>query len=109
MASHSTILTWRIPWTEEPGRLQSIGFSKQEYWSVLTFLPPGDLPDPEIEPTSPLASALQADSLPLSHLGNLSIYLSMYIYYIIYIWYLMFLPTVHEQYICYFSIFKGEI
>ena len=25
MASHSSILAWRIPWTEEPGRLQSMG------------------------------------------------------------------------------------
>ena len=25
MAAHSNILTWRILWTEEPGRLQSIG------------------------------------------------------------------------------------
>ena len=25
MATHSRILAWRIPWTEEPGRLQSIG------------------------------------------------------------------------------------
>ena len=25
MANHSSILTWRIPWTEEPGRLQSMG------------------------------------------------------------------------------------
>ena len=25
MATHSIILAWRIPWTEEPGRLQSIG------------------------------------------------------------------------------------
>ena len=25
MAAHSNILAWRIPWTEEPGRLQSIG------------------------------------------------------------------------------------
>ena len=24
MATHSSILSWRIPWTEEPGRLQSI-------------------------------------------------------------------------------------
>ena len=24
-ATHSSILTWRIPWTEEPGRLQSMG------------------------------------------------------------------------------------
>ena len=26
MATHSNILAWRIPWTEEPGRLQSMGF-----------------------------------------------------------------------------------
>ena len=25
MATHSCILAWRIPWTEEPGRLQSMG------------------------------------------------------------------------------------
>ena len=25
MATHSTILAWRIPWTEEPGGLQSMG------------------------------------------------------------------------------------
>ena len=25
MATHSSILAWRIPWTEEPGELQSMG------------------------------------------------------------------------------------
>ena len=38
-----------------------MGFPRQEYWSWLPFSPPGDLPDPRIEPGSP---ALQADSLP---------------------------------------------
>ena len=28
MATHSSILAWRIPWTEEPGGLQSIGSQK---------------------------------------------------------------------------------
>ena len=28
MATHSTILAWRIPWTEEPGGLQSIGLQR---------------------------------------------------------------------------------
>ena len=28
MATHSSILAWRIPWTEEPGGLQSTGFPK---------------------------------------------------------------------------------
>ena len=38
-----------------------MGFSSQEYWSGLPGPPPGDLPDPGIEPGSP---ALPADSLP---------------------------------------------
>ena len=29
MAPHSSILAWRIPWTEEPGGLQSIGLQSQ--------------------------------------------------------------------------------
>ena len=33
MATHSSILAWKIPWMEEPDRLQSMGFSRQEYWS----------------------------------------------------------------------------
>ena len=28
MATHSSILAWRSPWTEEPGRLQSIGLQR---------------------------------------------------------------------------------
>ena len=40
---------------------QSMEFFRQEYWSGLPSLPPGDLLDPGIEPMSP---ALQADSLP---------------------------------------------
>ena len=28
MATHSSILTWRIPWTEEPGRLQSMEWQR---------------------------------------------------------------------------------
>ena len=28
MAIHSSILAWRIPWTEEPGKLQSMGSQK---------------------------------------------------------------------------------
>ena len=28
MATHSHILAWEIPWTEEPGRLQSVGLQK---------------------------------------------------------------------------------
>ena len=49
----------------------SLGLSRQEYWSSLPCPPPGDLPNPEIKPASPVAPALQADSLPLSHGGSL--------------------------------------
>ena len=28
MATHSTVLAWRISWTEEPGRLQSVGLQR---------------------------------------------------------------------------------
>ena len=27
-ATHSSVLTWKIPWTKEPGRLQSVGSQK---------------------------------------------------------------------------------
>ena len=30
MVTHSSILAWRIPWTEEPGRLQSTGVAKSQ-------------------------------------------------------------------------------
>ena len=44
-----------------------MGFSRQEYSSGLPFPPPGDLPNPSIEPRSP---ALQADLYHLSHQGR---------------------------------------
>ena len=30
MATHSSVLTWRIPWTEEPSRLQSIELKESD-------------------------------------------------------------------------------
>ena len=30
MATHSSVLAWRIPWTEEPGRLQSLGHKESD-------------------------------------------------------------------------------
>ena len=44
-----------------------MGFSRQEYWSGLLCPPPGDLPNPGIEPASP---ALQVDFLQLRHRGG---------------------------------------
>ena len=45
-----------------------MGISRQENWSGLPFLSPGDLPNPEIEIRSP---ALQADSLLTELRGKL--------------------------------------
>ena len=45
----------------------SMGFSRQEYWSGLPCPPPGDLPNPGIEPRSP---TLQVDSLPAEPPGK---------------------------------------
>ena len=40
MATHSSILAWRIPWTEEPGRLQSTGSQRvgHDWWLHFTYL-----------------------------------------------------------------------
>ena len=118
MAVHSSILAWKISWTEEPGGLQSMGSQRVGHdWVTNTTLlasvhssaaakllqscptlcdpmdcsppvsslhgilqarildglpcpPPGDLPDPGIEPKSP---ALATGSLPLGQCGKLSV------------------------------------
>ena len=53
MFDSMTSWTWQAPLSME--------FSRQEYWSGLTYPSPGDLPNPWIKPRSP---ALQANSLP---------------------------------------------
>ena len=37
MAPHSSTLAWKIPWTEEPGRLQSMGLLSRARLSDFTF------------------------------------------------------------------------
>jgi len=49
-----------------------MGLSTQEYWSGLPFPPPRDLYNPEINPLSPVPSALQANALPSEPPGKLS-------------------------------------
>ena len=60
--------SFATPWTVVHQAPLSMGFPRLQYWSGLSFLSPGDLPNPEIKTTS---FALQADSLPLSHQGSL--------------------------------------
>ena len=58
--SLSHVQLFGTPWTVACQAPLSMGFSRQEYWSVLPFPSPGDLPDPGIEPRS---LALEADAL----------------------------------------------
>ena len=48
----SHVQFFETPWTVAHQTPLSMGFHGQEYWSGLSFPPPGDLPDPEMEPTS---------------------------------------------------------
>ena len=66
----SRIHLFVIPWTVAAKAPLFLGFSMQEYWSGLPFPPPGDLPDPGVEPRSLMSHALQADSLPLELSGK---------------------------------------
>ena len=54
-------------WTVVCQAPRSMGFSREEYWSGMPCVPPGDLPDPRIKSRSPI---LQVDSLSLSHWGS---------------------------------------
>ena len=57
-------------WTIDCQATLTMGFFRQEHWSGLPFLTPGDLLNPGIETTSLVSPALQVDSLPLCHLGS---------------------------------------
>ena len=67
----SHVRLFAIPWTVAYQAPPSMEFSRQDYWSGLPFLSPGDLPNLGIEPRSP---TLQADALPseLNQGSNLS-------------------------------------
>ena len=58
LSCFSCIQLFVTPWTTASQAPLSMEFSRQEYWSGLPFPPPGDLPDPEIKPASPISPAL---------------------------------------------------
>ena len=72
MLSRSILLLFRTPWTIAHQAPLFMGLSLQECWSGLSFPTPGGLPDPGIEPTSPVSPTLSRwmDSLPLCLLGS---------------------------------------
>ena len=53
--------SFAIPWTVAHQAPLSMGFSRQEHWSVLPFPSPGDLPDPGIEHSDPCLLHWQED------------------------------------------------
>ena len=57
-------------WTATYWTPLSMGFSRQEYWSGLLYLSPGDLPDSRIEPMIPMSPALLVGSLPTEPPGK---------------------------------------
>ena len=66
----SYVRLFGTPWTVAHQTPLPTRFSRQDHWSELPFSPPVDLPDPGIEPESPVFSSLQVNSLPLSYLGS---------------------------------------
>ena len=56
----SRVRLFVTPWTVAYQVPPSMGFSRQEYWSGVPLLSPGDLTDPGIKPRSP---TLEADAL----------------------------------------------
>ena len=67
--SLSHVWLFATPWYVVCQAPPSMGFSRQRYWSRLPFPSPGELPDPGIEPWSPI---LQADSTILATRMNQS-------------------------------------
>ena len=65
--SLSHVRLFATPWTVAHQPPPSMGFSRQEYWSGLTFPSPGDLPSAGIEPPS---LAMEVDSLPTELQGK---------------------------------------
>ena len=63
----------------------SVGFSRQQYWGGLPFIPPGDLPDPGIEPKSPALAGRFFTAEPPGKLSTKYTCLFFFFYYINYI------------------------
>ena len=69
--SLSGIRLFVTPWTVILPASLSMGISRQEYWSGLTFPSPQNLPDPGTEPTSPESPALASGFFTIESPGKL--------------------------------------
>ena len=63
------------PWTIALQAPLPMEFFRQEHWSGLPFVLPGNIPDPGIKPESPISSALQADFFLPAELFIVHIYM----------------------------------
>ena len=76
LSHFSRVGLFAAPWTVSCQAPLSMGFSRQDYRSGLSFLSPGYLPDPGIKPVSPaLAGGFWVVSLPLSQKAYIYIYI----------------------------------
>ena len=71
LSRFSRVQLFATPWTVALQVPLSIRFSRQEYWTGLPFLPPGDLPNPGIEPASVTSTCIDRKIFyPYHHQGN---------------------------------------
>ena len=70
--------TLATPWTVACKVPLSMGFSRQEYWSGLLFLPPRDLPDTGTEPAPPVFPALADGFFTTELLGKPMMWLRLF-------------------------------
>ena len=68
--SYQVMSNSATPWTVACQTSLLMGFPRQENWSGLPFPPPGDIPDPGIEPTSLASPALADEFLTTGPLGK---------------------------------------
>ena len=70
LCSVASVMSDSDLWTVAHQIPLSMGYSRQEYWSGLPCPPPGDIPNPGMEPISLVFDALQAGSLPTEPRGK---------------------------------------
>ena len=74
LSCYSHIQLFTILWIVACQTSLSMGFSRQEYWNGFPCSPPGDLPDPGIEPTSLISSALWGGFITTEPTSSLKIH-----------------------------------
>ena len=74
LSGFSSVRLCVIPMTVTHQAPLSMGFSRQQYWSGLPCPPPGDLPDPGVEPASLISPALASGIFTLAPPGKPVLY-----------------------------------